>query len=146
VRRASAAALAAVALAAAASTLATAQPTGGERSVWGGVYSDAQAARGGVLYSTHCATCHGPTLDGGEMAPALVGGVFGSEWNGLPLGDLFDRIRTSMPQGAPGSLSRQETADILAFILSAGGFPRGDVELPIRPEQLRQIKFEANRP
>ncbi len=116
------------------------------RSVWDGVYTAEQAKRGEAMYGQFCGTCHGPTLNGGEMAPALTGGDFGSNWNGLTLGDLFERIRVSMPQNDPGRLSRQQNADSLAFVLSAGRFPVGPTELPRDGEILKQIKFEATKP
>ena len=77
------------------------------------------------------------------MAPPLVGGAFNSNWNGLTLGDLAERIRISMPQNRPGSLSRQQCADIVAFMLSAGSFPEGKAELPRELDVLKQITFEA---
>ena len=89
------------------------------RSVWDGVYSDEQATRGKGLYAEQCASCHGSEMTGGEMAPPLAGGEFMAGWDGLTVGDLFERIRISMPQNAPGSLSGQQNADILSFILSA---------------------------
>src|SRR5258705_1365693 len=58
------------------------------RTVWDGVYSDAQAKRGRELYSAKCLSCHGADLSGGEMAPPLVGVGFQSNWNGLSAGDL----------------------------------------------------------
>src|SRR5262245_58820753 len=85
------------------------------KTQWDAVYTAAQASRGELLYAQHCASCHGPDLGGGEMAPGLIGGDFNSNWNGLSLGELFERIRTSMPQNNPGSLNRQQNADILAF-------------------------------
>ena len=119
-----------------------AQPT---KSVWDGVYSQAQADRGKDLYATQCASCHGPELTGGEMAPALSGGEFLSNWDGLTIGDLFDRIRLSMPQNAPGSLSAQQNADVLAFLLSANKFPAGTEELPKEGMILKGIKLEAKK-
>jgi len=107
----------------------------GSRSVWDGVYTDEQAKRGAPLYSQYCASCHGPDLTGGEMAPALVAGDFTSEWNGLTLGDLFERMRTSMPQNDPGGLSRQQNADILAYMLSSNKFPAGTTELGATPRR-----------
>ena len=95
------------------------------KSVWEGVYTEEQAKRGGPMYSEFCASCHGPELMGGEMAPPLATGDFVSGWDGLTLGDLFERMRISMPQNAPGSLSGQQNADILAFILSANKYPTG---------------------
>ena len=61
------------------------------RSVWDGVYTAEQAKRGEGLYTQHCAACHGGTLLGAEEAPALTGFEFGANWNGLTLGDLFER-------------------------------------------------------
>ena len=113
------------------------------RSVWDGVYTAEQSKRGEPLYGQHCASCHGTMLEGGEMAPALAGGAFNANWNGLSLGDLFERIRISMPQNSPGSLSRQQYVDILAVMLGAGEFPRGKTELPRETEVLKQIAFES---
>ena len=119
-----------------------AQPT---KSVWDGVYTEEQATRGKAGYSEQCASCHGPELTGGEMAPALAGGEFLAGWDGLTLGDLFERIRISMPQNAPGSLSGQQNADILAFVLASNKFPAGTDELPKEAMILKSIKFEAKK-
>ena len=116
------------------------------RSVWDGVYTDDQAKRGEGFYAKECASCHGTELTGGEAAPPLAGDAFFANWNGLTLGDLFERIRISMPQNAPGSLSRQENADILAFILKVNQFPSGKSELDRQTEILKQIKFESTKP
>lgn len=128
------------------SILATAAFAQTSRSVWDGVYTSDQAKRGAVLYSAECASCHGLALNGGEMAPPLTGGEFLSNWNGLTVGDLFDRIRQSMPADRPGSLSREKDADILAHILSVNQFPAGTAELDRRVETLRQIRIEAAKP
>ena len=117
-----------------------------KRSVWSGVYSSEQAKRGEGTYAESCAACHGATLEGGEMAPPLVGGLFNSNWNGLTLGDLMERTRIGMPQNNPGSLSRQQYADILAFMLATGQFPAGQAELPRETEVLKLITFEASKP
>ena len=116
------------------------------RSVWDGVYTAAQARRGEPLYQRSCAECHGPDVAGGESAPGLVGGEFVWNWNGLSVGDLFERVRVSMPQAVPGSVSRQEKADILAFLFEANGLPAGDTELATRTARLAGISFLALRP
>jgi len=116
------------------------------RSVWTGVYSTEQAKRAEGIYAQACAACHGPMLDGGEMAPPLVGSTFNANWNGMTLGDLMERIRTAMPQNNPGSLSRQQYADILALMLATGKFPAGQAELPRDTELLKLITFEASKP
>jgi mono/diheme cytochrome c family protein len=116
------------------------------RSVWDGVYTEAQAKRGAAVYRQSCVSCHGPTLEGIETAGPLVGARFTSNWNGVTLGDMADRVRISMPNDRPGTLSRQEVADVLAYVFSANRFPAGKTELPRQAEILKQIKFEASKP
>jgi mono/diheme cytochrome c family protein len=116
------------------------------KSQWDGVYTEPQARRGEELYSQNCASCHGADLSGGEMAPGLTGGEFASNWNDLSLGELFERMRISMPQNSPGSLSRQQNADILAYVLYRSSFPAGTSELPTQTEVLSMIKFMAAKP
>jgi mono/diheme cytochrome c family protein len=132
-----------VAMLAAAAVLLTAQTT---RSVWDGVYTEDQAHRGQSLYAKECAACHGTELTGGEEAPPLSGEAFTANWNTLTVGDLFERIRVSMPEGKPGTLSRQVNTDIVAFILNANHFPAGKTDLPAGTEFLKQIRFEAEKP
>lgn len=115
------------------------------KSQWDGVYTDEQAKRGADLYAQYCSNCHGADLTGGEMAPSLTGGEFTANWNDLTLGDLFERMRISMPQNAPGSLSRQQNADILAFVLSKSNSPTGSAELSTQLEVLNTIKFVAKQ-
>jgi mono/diheme cytochrome c family protein len=122
------------------------QPANGGRSVWDGVYTAEQAKRGAGLYAQHCAFCHGPQLNGGDVAPALTGVEFNGNWNGLTVGDLFERIRISMPQDDPAKMSAQQKADVLAYMLSVGMFPAGSTELARETPVLAQIKFEATRP
>ena len=121
-------------------------PTESSHSVWDGVYTEEQAKRGEPIYQKECASCHGALLTGGESAPALTGGSFQANWNGLTLGDLFDRIRKTMPQSKPGSLTRQQDADVLAFMLSINKFPAGKTELYRQSEMLKEIRFETKKP
>ena len=116
------------------------------RSVWDGVYTEEQATRGKTMYSQECASCHGGELTGGEMAPPLAGGEFMAGWDGLTVGDLFERIRISMPQNSPGTLSGQQNADILSFVLGANKFPAGKTEMPKEAGILKTIKFEVKKP
>jgi mono/diheme cytochrome c family protein len=114
-------------------------------SVWDGVYTDEQRARGEQAYRADCASCHGDALEGAGQTPALADHEFASSWNGMPLADLFDRIQTTMPADRPGQLSRERTADILAFVLKANGFPAGRIELAPGPDALKAIRFETER-
>lgn len=125
---------------------ATRQAPETTRSVWDGVFTEEQAKRGEELYKRECASCHADTLIGGGGAAPLTGGTFLSNWNGLTLGDLYDRIRKTMPQGAPGKLTRQQDADVLSYLLSFNKFPAGKTELQRQVEFLREIRFEATKP
>jgi S-disulfanyl-L-cysteine oxidoreductase SoxD len=116
------------------------------RSVWDGVYTEDQAKRGEAVYRTACAKCHGDTLTGGEAAPPLTGGAFLANWNGLTMGDLFERIRVSMPADRPGALTSAQNADILSYMLIVNQFPAGKTELQRQVELLKQIRFESTKP
>lgn len=116
------------------------------KSQWDGIYTEAQAKRGEALYGQNCAQCHGADLGGGEMAPGLAGGEFTSNWNDLSVGDLYERIRVSMPQSAPGSLTRQQNSDILAYVLMKGKAPTGAAELSTDTNTLKAIKYLAAKP
>lgn len=116
------------------------------RSVWDGVYTEEQSRRGETVYQKECASCHGASLGGGESSPPLTGGAFLSNWNGLTLGDLFDRIRKTMPQSGPGRLTRQQDADVLAFMLNRNKFPAGKTEMYRQSEMLKEIRFESEKP
>ena len=115
-------------------------------SVWGGAYTEEQARRGQAQYQQHCGACHGQTLAGVEMAPALAGQDFLDKWSGQTLGGLFQRIRSTMPLDKPGRLSPDVNSDITAYILSANSFPAGQSELPPDAQMLRQIRIEATKP
>ena len=121
-------------------------PQDSTRSVWDGVYTDAQAARGKDQYTQHCSECHGESLSGGDMTPPLAGSDFLSNWNGLTADDLFERIRSTMPLSKPGSLARDVNCDILAYIFSANKFPSGQAELPKDSPMLKQIQIQAMKP
>jgi cytochrome c len=107
------------------------------------VFTAEQAKRGEVLYQFICAPCHGAALTGIEAAPPLAGTTFSASWSGAPVGDLFERIRISMPQDKPGSLGRQQAADVVAYILSFNKAPAGQTELPGDAEVLKTITIIA---
>jgi len=121
------------------------------RSVWDGVYTYAQADRGGALYDRYCGACHGRYLEGIAQLPSepvwvrkppLSGGEFRANWNDMSLGDLFERFRISMPQNAPGALTRQQNADVVAYVLQQNGYPSGGQEMTPERSVLDTIKIE----
>jgi mono/diheme cytochrome c family protein len=105
-----------------------------------GVYTAAQASAGATLYAARCAMCHGPRLEGTFEIPALKG-KFVANWAGAPIGDLFDYVSNAMPQSAPGSLSPDDNAKIVAFLLQQNGLPPGQTALPADSTKLRTIPF-----
>ncbi len=138
------AALATSAMLAVAISGAAASQTG--KTVWDGVYTSTQAERGQAAYGASCGFCHGAGLAGTGEAKPLTGPEFLSNWNGLSLGDLFERTRTTMPLDKPATLSREAYADILAYVLKFNGFPPGDTDLDRRTEILAQVRIEAFKP
>ena len=94
-----------------------------------GVYTAAQAERGGALYAQHCARCHGDALEGTDVAQPLTGLVFLDNWTGQPLSILVQRIHATMPLDAPGALDGAASADIAAFMLRTNGYPAGRAAL-----------------
>jgi mono/diheme cytochrome c family protein len=115
-------------------------------TVWAGVYSEAQAERGRQLYLDTCSACHGQALEGADEAPALTGSTFTANWDGLSVGDLFERIRISMPQDQPGKLTREQYADVVAYLLHENKFPVGKGDLPAELPKLKQILIKTEKP
>ena len=110
-----------------------------------GVYTAAQADEGARVYAVQCAVCHGARLEGTVETPGLVG-TFVANWADRPLGDLFDYLARAMPQSSPGTLTPQDDARLVAFILRANGAPAGDAPLPSDGAALRRIDFDAPGP
>ena len=115
----------------------------GAKSVNDGVYSEAQAKRGDVLYKEQCATCHGDNLEGSGPMPALAGKDFLASWQGKTVGELFEKTHTTMPATAPGSLTPAQAADIVSYLLASSKFKAGPMELEPKAEVLKEIKIEA---
>jgi mono/diheme cytochrome c family protein len=115
--------------------------TGGGAST--GVYSKAQAERGAELYATHCARCHGASMEGLDVAPPLVGGRFLGNWTNQSVAALAARIRTSMPLDTPGVLGLTASAEITADILAANGYPAGQADMPTNSQRLQTLTIDA---
>ena len=84
-------------------------------------------------------SCHG------EQTPPLTGNDFTSNWNGMSVADLFEKMQVSMPADGPGQLSKDQDAGILAFLLKFNKFPTGARDLPSTADALKGIRFEAAR-
>ena len=120
---------------------AVAQPVKPDaRTVWDGVYSPEQAARGAQTYTRVCAYCHRDNLQGDE-GPPLAGSRFTFQWLDRSVADLLQVVEATMPDDAPGSLPRQMYVDVIAFLLKANGYPGGTGELAPEVEPLKAILF-----
>ena len=89
-----------------------------------GVFTEAQAAEGAVVYGERCAMCHGKSAEGTWEVPPLKG-KFLANWGKAPVVSLFDYLGHAMPQFAPGTLSPQDNVRLIAFLLKANGAPAG---------------------
>lgn len=116
------------------------------KTIADGVYSEEQARRGAAIYAEHCSSCHAPDLTGLDQAPPLAGGEFVADWNTLSMNDLFERTRVSMPADKPGTLSRAQMADVLAFVLQKNNMPAGQNDLSESAADLQTIMFVGKKP
>src|SRR2546428_8693113 len=87
------------------------QPT--EKKIWDGVFTSDQPARGKSAFEVSCARCHNVALVGSERGPAIKGQTFLSHWEKDNLAGLFIKVRDTMPEGGPGTVSDETKIDIL---------------------------------
>lgn len=107
------------------------------KTVWQGVYTEAQAVRGQSEYAAHCTNCHRDDLSG--YNDILKGRRFMEKYRESSLHLLFDKTKTTMPRGAAGTLSDQAYVDIVSYLLKVNEFPAGSNEL--RTEDLPDIRM-----
>ena len=105
-----------------------------KRSVKDGVYTAAQADRGQVVFRSKCASCHAPNR--------ITDDLFYTSFAGKPLWEMFDVISDSMPEDNPGSLKKEEYADVIGYLLKLNNFPAGETDLPIDKDALSAILME----
>ena len=117
------------------------------KSVADGVYTAEQAQRGATLYSEQCASCHGEKMEGvADLFPALTGDLFMKNWTGKSVGELYEKIATTMPALDPGSMKPDQVADVVADILSASKYPAGSTALEASADPLKTIQIVAPKP
>ena len=128
------------------SVAASAQNAAGAKSVWDGVYTAAQAARGKKLFSESCQECHMENLQGDTAdIPPLAGDVFLDSWMDKSVDELFTRMRATMPQDSPSSLPAQTYTDIIAYVLQANKFPAGKVDLKRDADLMKAMKITRKK-
>jgi mono/diheme cytochrome c family protein len=106
-------------------------------STLSGVYTDEQASRGKDVYAGSCRSCHTPA--------SHTGATFSKWWRGKRLSDLFLFVSTRMPKNDPGSLSPDDVADVMAYLLKMNAMPVGKEELPPDADSLKRIRIETKR-
>jgi mono/diheme cytochrome c family protein len=108
-----------------------------------GDYTKAQATAGKGVFDKTCAVCHGDHLQGG-VGPALAGDQFlsVSQFQKISAEYFYNFMSTHMPLTDPGSLTKQQYLDIMAYMLEVNGYHAGSHELTDNKEELQAIKIE----
>ena len=96
-----------------------------------GSYTNAQAEAGATVYEATCSECHLTDFQGSFEAPELAGPNFRNTWGGRRVGDLLVLIGATMPPQAAGSLSAEQVASVLAYILRANDVQADGTELSL---------------
>jgi len=112
------------------------------RTVADGVFTSVQAQRGEAIYKERCSPCHGGMLEG-KLGPQLAGPDFVADFRMQPLAALVDKIKNTMPANDPGRLTREQSADLAAYILQANSLPAGRTDLSADASALQQIVWPA---
>ena len=102
-----------------------------------GVYTAPQARAGEEAYASMCTGCHTPA--------SHAGGAFADAWAGRPVSELYGFIRAAMPKTEPGSLTADEYAAIVAYILKLNGMPAGKQALPADSAALDRIRIDLKK-
>lgn len=135
-----------------------AQPRGAANGGSGLSYTKTQADQGKALYSKYCSSCHLQDLKGKcsedldstsyvcaapGSAPPLVGPAFHHRY--ASVGDLYSRVRWTMPADKKYVLSPVEDADVVAYLLEANGVPAGSTELKPDLDAMKAMVFNTDR-
>lgn len=87
---------------------------------------------GGQWFRSVCVDCHADNLSDAD---------FRAKWNGRTAYDLFDRMRNSMPDSDPGSLTPETYAALTAYLIKLNGLPVGTAVLAADSASLAPIKL-----
>jgi mono/diheme cytochrome c family protein len=106
------------------------------KTVWDGVYTDAQASRAQATFDSVCSRCHMLT---GQGKGALTGDAFWTAFTQKSVADLLTFVKTNMPNGNGGSLPASTYDDLVALILKSNGFPAGPAD--VSPEAVVGVQI-----
>jgi mono/diheme cytochrome c family protein len=98
-------------------------------------YTTAQAQAGQAVFSANCQSCHGANLQG-VAAPAVAGTEFLTtvKTNKWTLADLRTLVVENMPLNNPGTLTPEQYANVIAFLLASNCYPSGSTPFPQKDE------------
>jgi S-disulfanyl-L-cysteine oxidoreductase SoxD len=100
----------------------------------GGIYTEAQVTRGEETYYASCVSCH--------PKGTYAGPSFKTTWGDRPLSDLYDWILNKMPKNDPGTLTPEQSVDVIAYILKENGMPAGKTKMPADEAALKAIRIQ----
>jgi mono/diheme cytochrome c family protein len=102
-----------------------------------GVYTAAQADKGEEIYFGSCVNCHPKGTYAGEG--------FKNNWSGRPLSDLYDWVKTKMPKSDPGTLTPNQSVQVMSYILQQNNMPAGKTPMPADRAVLGTIKIQLGK-
>jgi mono/diheme cytochrome c family protein len=117
--------------------LVSAQANGGAEKE-GSAISAVQAKRGENTFKQSCSSCH--------VAGQFTAAQYVSAWNERPIFELFEQLRSNMPQDNPGALSRQEYLDVVLYLYKLNGAAQGEKELPPDDEVMKKTRIRLKAP
>jgi polar amino acid transport system substrate-binding protein len=95
------------------------------------LYTQAQAKQGEQIFAQKCVSCHGANLQG-VAAPSVAGTDFlqTAQQNGWTVAIIRYIVFDMMPMNAAKSLSPEQYAQVMAFILASNCYPAGGTPFP----------------
>lgn len=113
-------------------------PPDSARTTRAGVYSEDQGTRGKDVYLGQCQSCH--------TAADFTNADFKAKWGGKKLAEFFTYLVESMPESEPGALSKDQYAQVTAYLLQLNGMPAGPAPLATSADSLQDITIEFEPP
>ena len=100
------------------------------------IYTAEQATRGKDVYAGACVSCHAGM--GNHTGP-----IFRARWGGRSVVELYQYVSENMPKNDPGSMSPDEYASVVAYLLQLNGMPAGATPLPTDTVALKTMTIDT---